>query len=240
MPSTGIAVTKLLTRIRGYDRKAEQTRLPNQLTNISGGPGERLARAPREYKGIGVLFPTEPLRYSQWATRYDCHNDGIPHLTSHLLLFKGTEKLFVQRRNKDRIQSGGLLSQSIGGHVKFNQRPVEAIIMEAREEAGIGLCEGDIYEFARYWYESHEGRNREVVSLYAAQTGKRPVPGRNEASWIKPFTLEEIMALVNYDPKQFSRSFLQDLKWLYIAMESFGLRSTRNFIQSLSGSQDLF
>jgi len=231
----------IMWNVRMFNACAHVSRPEEIDLTKSGGKNELLSLPEEGISLEDVLFPTIPIEISESPnTRADCHEQGIVHLTSHVLLFNDDMHLFLQMREPSRIHSGGKLSQSVGGHVDFESHsPFTGAIREAGEEAGIDIREG-LEEIARYSYSSVGGKNREFVSLFLAQVGgQKVVPGRDEVYWLRPFNLNDVYFLLRECPELFSSSFKEDLKWLMLAWKDRENSTSQllKIIQNLSEDQ---
>jgi isopentenyldiphosphate isomerase len=126
------------------------------------------------------------------APRSICH-DGksmLLHPGIHLHIINGEGKIFLQLRSKDKDIQPGKWDTSVGGHVDPGETTEQALMREAREEAGL---ENFSYEFIRnYIWESD--REREMVYSYLTNYDHSPVTDPAEVDEGRFWSREEIEA----------------------------------------------
>ena len=126
------------------------------------------------------------------APRSICH-DGksmLLHPVIHLHIINGEGKIFLQLRSKDKDIQPGKWDTSVGGHVDPGETTEQALMREAREEAGL---ENFSYEFIRnYIWESD--REREMVYSYLTNYDHSPVTDPAEVDEGRFWSREEIEA----------------------------------------------
>jgi isopentenyldiphosphate isomerase len=126
------------------------------------------------------------------APRSICH-DGksmLLHPVIHLHIINGEGKIFLQLRSKDKDIQPGKWDTSVGGHVDPGETTEQALMREAREEAGL---ENFSYEFIRnYIWESD--REREMVYSYLTNYDQSPVTDPAEVDEGRFWSREEIEA----------------------------------------------
>jgi isopentenyldiphosphate isomerase len=102
-----------------------------------------------------------------------CH-DGksmLLHPVIHLHIFNGDGHLFLQKRSIKKDIQPGKWDTSVGGHVDPGETTEQALLREAREEAGLSDF---TYEFIKkYIWESD--RERELVYSFITRTDHIPV-----------------------------------------------------------------
>lgn len=107
-----------------------------------------------------------------------CH-DGkskLLHPVVHLHIFNKDGELYLQKRALNKDVQPGKWDTSVGGHVDPGEEIEEAMLREAKEEAGIVGFE---YSLAKkYLWESDI--ERELVHTYTTRTNLSPVPDPEE------------------------------------------------------------
>jgi isopentenyldiphosphate isomerase len=138
------------------------------------------------------MFPVvnEKGEFIKLAPRSICH-DGISmllHPVIHLHIINRDGNIFLQLRSLDKDIQPGKWDTSVGGHVNPGETIEQAVIREAREEAGI---ENFTYEFIRkYIWESD--REREMVYSYLTRDVQTPVTNTEEVDDGRFWSREEI------------------------------------------------
>jgi len=138
------------------------------------------------------MFPVvnEKGEFIKLAPRSICH-DGISmllHPVIHLHIINRDGNIFLQLRSLDKDIQPGKWDTSVGGHVNPGETIEQAVIREAREEAGI---ENFTYEFIRkYIWESD--REREMVYSYLTRDEQTPATNTEEVDFGRFWSREEI------------------------------------------------
>jgi len=226
----------LLTSLAAMRRPAKENIDP------SVRPDELLALPRKNFHAVNLLFPREPIDIAKRPMRRDvCHREGILHLTAHVLLFNEKSELFLQGRHPIRRHTGGRISASAGGHMNFetSSEPAETAVIEMMEEAlggdkWFGVARS-LEEIARYRYRSESGRgvNNEYVSLFIGRFSGEADPDHEEADWMAPFRVTDVLFLMKARPNMFSNNFGDDIRWLKLAWHRKG-SSGYNLLRSLS------
>lgn len=114
------------------------------------------------------------------APRSVCH-DGksmLLHPVVHLHIINKNDEIFLQKRAADKDVQAGKWDTAVGGHVDPGESIEEALLREAKEEAGLA---GFSYKLIRkYIWESDV--EREMVHSFITKTDLIPVidPGEIE------------------------------------------------------------
>ncbi len=139
-----------------------------------------------------------------------CHNGEsmLLHPVVHLHIFNGRGELFLQKRALNKDVQPGMWDSSVGGHVDPGEEIEEAMLREAKEEAGI---EGFDYSLVKkyIWLSEVE---RELVHTYITTTELAPVPDPGEVDEGRFWTPEEIKALIGKGV--FTPNFEEEYAWL--------------------------
>jgi isopentenyldiphosphate isomerase len=71
------------------------------------------------------------------ASRSECHAKGLLHRSVMFFIFDEAGRIFVNKRSSSKEFFGGRWSIVLGGHVPSGKSYYDAVVREAREEAGI-------------------------------------------------------------------------------------------------------
>jgi 16S rRNA (adenine1518-N6/adenine1519-N6)-dimethyltransferase len=151
-------------------------------------------------------------------TRDEAHGNYLPHRVSAIYVFDEQGRLYVQVHKK----SGGLLDNSVGGHVDAGETYAEAAKREGEEE--LGLHGVELHELKTGLY-SDEGRYHHLFGLYECQPKNWKFVPNDEVEQIIPMTLEEIVKQMNADPERFTAGFIRTLRE-YIKLKDLPLNLT--------------
>lgn len=118
-------------------------------------------------------------RVTGTAPRSVCHNGRsmLLHPVVHLHLVNSKGEIYLQKRSPLKDIQPGKWDTSVGGHMAPGESPVEALIREAKEEAGI---EGFSYFFLVNYIWSSD-RERELVHSFGSLCDLTPQPDMAEA-----------------------------------------------------------
>ncbi len=78
------------------------------------------------------------------ATRREVHATGLWHRAVHILVFDGTQRVFLQKRSLLKDLSPGLWDSSCSGHVDAGEDYDTAAVRELGEEIGVRLAPGEV------------------------------------------------------------------------------------------------
>lgn len=107
------------------------------------------------------------------APRKVCH-DGksmLLHPVIHLHILNSDGNLFLQKRSMNKDIQAGKWDTSVGGHVDPGETREQALLREAREEAGLVSFTYELIK--KYLWESE--REREMVYSFITRTDRVPV-----------------------------------------------------------------
>ena len=138
------------------------------------------------------------------------HQKRLPHRVVAVYVFNDQGELYVQVHKA----SGGLLDNSIGGHVIKGEAYDAAAVREAREELGIDQT---LTHLANFY--SNEGRYLHMFALYECQAAKdwKFMPN-NEVEQIVAMKLSAIRKMMKDNPEKFTGGFINTMKQ-YVALK---------------------
>jgi len=141
------------------------------------------------------------------ATRKEVHtNPDLIHRAVHILIFRSSGKLVMQKRVKTKDVAPGKWDTSVGGHVDAGEDLITAAKRETEEEMGItGIELVHLYDFK---YRSE--KESEDVRTYRAVYDGPLSPNDFEIETIKEWSPEEIDRAIGTGA--FTKNFEQDWK----------------------------
>jgi isopentenyldiphosphate isomerase/predicted RNase H-like HicB family nuclease len=139
------------------------------------------------------------------ATRKHVHSDPqLIHRAVHILVFRSSGNLVMQKRVKTKDVAPGKWDTSVGGHVDAGEDYETAALREMKEELGIsGVPLEHLYDFK---YRSP--RESEDVRTYRIIYDGELFPEWFEIEQVREWTLAEIDAAI--PEGTFTRNFEQD------------------------------
>lgn len=148
------------------------------------------------------------------------HEGGLIHRIVAVFVFGKDSRLFVQ----EHLKSGNKLDHTVGGHVKKGESYDEAAPREAFEE--IGLAE-PLYKVSVFYSdETWGGSNiKHMIGLYECKPSNWTFKENEEVKKLIPMTLDEIVDLMNKEPKKFTGGFKNTL-FEYIKRKGLPLNLT--------------
>ena len=131
-----------------------------------------------------------------------CHRQGLRHAVVHLWCVQDTESgpvVWLQQRGFDRPLYPGLFDLTATGHIDPGETPLDAILREAREEAGLHLSPADLTAVPpvlQQYDRPDGGFDNEIAHAFLYRTSEPPVfsPGP-EVTRILPIPLHDLKAL---------------------------------------------
>lgn len=161
----------------------------------------------QEFPGADELYDVfdETGRKVGQATRREVHSDpGLIHRAVHIMVFRTSGRLVMQKRVKTKDVAPGKWDTSVGGHVDAGEDYETAALREMKEELGIeGVRLQHLYDFK---YRSK--RESEDVRTYRAVYDGLITPNDFEIERIREWTIEEIDEALGSDA--FTRNFEMD------------------------------
>jgi isopentenyl-diphosphate delta-isomerase len=127
-----------------------------------------------------------------------CHNgEGILHRAFSLFVLNGQGKILLQKRAKSKRLWGGYWSNSCCSHPRVGETIEEAVTRRSNQEIGISVDAKFIYKFEYAAQFGDAGSERELCSVYVAQTEAEPILNTEEVShckWVSPANLDKALA----------------------------------------------
>ena len=133
-----------------------------------------------------------------------CHEKGIFHRFSGILLFNKEGKIWLQTRVSEKI-GGNLLDFSASGHVAHGENYEETAYREMQEEINVNpklkLIAKNLVENIDW-----EGKKiRHVFNLYSGESEGPFTLQKEELSNIEPFNLEEVKSMINQNQRKITK-----------------------------------
>jgi len=151
-------------------------------------------------------------------TKQEAHDNRLLHHCVAIYVFDEQGRLYVQVHKN----SGGLLDNSVGGHVDAGEDYLTAAMREGEEE--LALHNVELHEIAKGLY-SDEGRYGHIFGLYECQPKDWKFVPNDEVEQIIPMTLEGIVRQMNADPMRFTAGFIRTMR-AYINIKGLPLNLT--------------
>lgn len=151
-------------------------------------------------------------------TRQEAHDQKLLHRCVAIYVFDKSGRLYVQVHKK----SGGLLDNSVGGHVDAGEDYLTAAKREGQEE--LGLYGIQLQKLATSLY-SDEGRYLHMFGLYECQPHDWEFTPNDEVAEIIPMTVTAVVAQMNQDPLRFTAGFIRTMR-AYIELRGLPLTLT--------------
>ncbi|MBO4585835.1 MAG: NUDIX domain-containing protein [Bacteroidales bacterium] len=145
------------------------------------------------------LVESDGIVYGQ-ASRKWCHSgSGALHPVVHLHIMDRMGNIYLQKRAKGKDKYPGRWDFSVGGHVSYGERVLEALFREAAEE--IGLHEFNPAYLCNYKYDAHG--DHELVVVFACIGHPDLAPDNAEVSegrWWSPAQIDAALGSGLFTP----------------------------------------
>ena len=126
-----------------------------------------------------------------------CHNGkGTLHRAFSLFIINRKGQILLQKRAKNKRLWGGYWSNSCCSHPRVGESMIESVIRRSQQEIGIKVEAKFIYKFEYSAKFGEVGSERELCSVYVAQTNDEPIFNTEEVSacrWISPSKLAKAL-----------------------------------------------
>ena len=126
-----------------------------------------------------------------------CHNGkGTLHRAFSLFIINRKGQILLQKRAKNKRLWGGYWSNSCCSHPRVGESMIESVIRRSQQEIGIKVEAKFIYKFEYSAQFGEAGSERELCSVYVAQTNDEPIFNTEEVSacrWISPSKLAKAL-----------------------------------------------
>jgi len=141
------------------------------------------------------------------------HKNGDLHRCVAIYVFNSKRELYVQ----EHFKSGGLLDNSVGGHVHKGENCDQAAKREGFEELGLNCPLQKVSTF--YSEESFGKLNcRHIFSIYECTPINWQFIPNDEVKKIIPMKIEDVIKFMNISPNKFTPGFLNTMNE-YIAQK---------------------
>ena len=126
-----------------------------------------------------------------------CHNDeGTLHRAFSLFVLNSKGQILLQKRAKNKRLWGGYWSNSCCSHPRAGESIADAVLRRSEQELGLAVDAKFVYKFEYSAKFGEAGSERELCSIYVAQTSDEPVFNTEEISacrWVSPATLAKAL-----------------------------------------------
>ena len=157
----------------------------NTRTEVVSDEAELLILVDSEDQPIGEL------------DKAACHNgEGTLHRAFSLFILNGKGQILLQKRAKSKRLWGGYWSNSCCSHPRVGESMIDAVVRRSEQEVGIKVDAKFVYKFEYSAQFGEEGSERELCSVYVAQTNDEPVFNTEEISacrWVSPAKLAKAL-----------------------------------------------
>jgi len=161
------------------------------------------------------------------VTKQEAHDKRLLHRCVAIYVFDEQGCLYVQVHKK----SGGLLDNSVGGHVDAGEDYFVAAKREGEEE--LGLHDVALRELTTGLY-SDEGKYLHMFGLYECHPKDWKFVPNDEVEQVIPMELEEIVVQMNDDPMRFTAGFIRTMR-TYIDVKNLPLVLTAHKPKNMRG-----
>ena len=126
-----------------------------------------------------------------------CHNgEGKLHRAFSLFVLNSKGQILLQKRAKNKRLWGGYWSNSCCSHPRVGESMVDAVVRRSEQELGLAVDAKFVYKFEYSAKFGEAGSERELCSIYVAQTSDEPVFNTEEISacrWVSPAKLAKAL-----------------------------------------------
>ena len=126
-----------------------------------------------------------------------CHNgEGKLHRAFSLFVLNSKGQILLQKRAKNKRLWGGYWSNSCCSHPRVGESMVDAVVRRSKQELGLAVDAKFVYKFEYSAKFGEAGSERELCSIYVAQTSDEPVFNTEEISacrWVSPAKLAKAL-----------------------------------------------
>ena len=154
-------------------------------TEIVSDEAELLILVDSEDQSIGEL------------DKASCHNgEGKLHRAFSLFVLNSKGQILLQKRAKNKRLWGGYWSNSCCSHPRVGESMVDAVVRRSEQELGLAVDAKFVYKFEYSAKFGEAGSERELCSIYVAQTSDEPVFNTEEISacrWVSPAKLAKAL-----------------------------------------------
>lgn len=142
------------------------------------------------------------------ATRVEVHARGLLHRAVHMWVFRSDGRLLLHYRSAMKDEYPHCYTSSASGHVDAGESYKTAAVRELREELELEAS----LEYLVKLPAGPETANEHTV-LYRCETDDEPTPDPVEIERIEWRTINEIAAMVDENPEQFTPPFRSLFTW---------------------------
>jgi len=138
--------------------------------------------------------------------------EGLIHRIVRVFIFNSQGKLFLQKRSSGVQTFPNRWDQSVGGHVDEGEDYYDAAIRETKEELGVEGIE--LKEIIKFYHEEQIGNKilKRFNMLYGGVYDGKLTLNKLEVSGGRWFKLQELEALINKNPDDFTPAFIETYK----------------------------
>ena len=165
---------------------------------------------------VDVVNEEDEVIGQEWKNK--CHEEGILHRISAVILFNSEGKMWLQIRAKGKV-SAGKMDFSASGHVGAGDSYEKSAYRELKEEIGIKT---NLKLIAKKLYEhiNLEGlKIKHFISLYAGKCDGPFSLQEEEVDKIEAYNQEEIKELMKTNPNKMTTGLRLGLE-LYLKLKN--------------------
>ena len=152
------------------------------------------------------------------APRSEVHARGLLHRATSVFVFNSRGQLLLQKRSATKDEFPGCWTSSASGHLGAGESYDDCAPREMQEEIGINAPLQRLHKFSA----SPDMANEHTV-LYGAETDDVPDIDRDEIERVAYFDLDDIAAMVDAKPDDFTPPFRVMFAW-YVEILGLGER----------------